>query len=442
MTSVLQVDIGRVRPLALNRRSAGLLRSFARRRRSGCSLLAGLLVSAAACACGSQAPAPRVSSPAQLSASQLLQKALHDARADGSVHEVMRGKDAGSAVTFSDDVSLHGGRQKITLTTGNVAHVLVDRDVAYISGDGLVMRRYFGFSAPAAAKIGSRWLSIPSTNRAFAGVADDVTLGSAIRDLALVGHLTELVPSRLNGRPVVGILGTASLPGAPRGSVAGTVYVTRSGTPLPVAATYSSGTRASTRIVLDRWGEGVRLRAPTHVITVTALRQAFSGSSQRSNQAATASGTSTPSGDDAWVGYWVATGRVLQAHDSAVQTRGEIIERLWLIHRACAGSRCPLELERQTAGSTANTLGSPITAPLTGTSNRWHANFVEPNVYCLGAGADYPGTERSNWKITQASPGTITALETTRTSGPDCEIGTSTIVWTAHRLSRSQTHPA
>ena len=304
------------------------------------------------------------------------------------------------------------------------------------------MRRYFGFSAPAAAKIGSRWLSIPSTNKAFPAVADEATLGSAIRDLALVGHLTELVPSRLNGQPVVGILGTASLPGAPKGSVAGTVYVSRSGTPLPVGATYTYGTRGSTRIALDRWGERLRLRAPSHVITAAALKQAFSGPTERSNQAATASGKSTTSGDGAWVGYWVATGRVLEVHDSAAQARGETIDRLWLIHRACASSRCPLELERQTAGSTANTLGSPITAPLTGTGNRWHATFVEPNVYCLGAGADYSGTERSSWKITQASPGTITALETTRTSGPQCEIGTSTIVWTAHRLSRSQTHPA
>jgi hypothetical protein len=144
----------------------------------------------------------------------------------------------------------------------------------------------------------------------------------------------------------------------------------------------------------------------------------------------------------AWIGYWQATGRVLQAHDSVIQAPGEIIHRVWRIYQACASQSCPLEFERQTAGPTAGTLATPLTAQLVSANNGWRTSFSEPNVYCKGSTADYPGVEDSHWYITRATSETIKAVETTSTSGPACETGTTKISWTARRLSVQPSTPA
>ncbi len=144
----------------------------------------------------------------------------------------------------------------------------------------------------------------------------------------------------------------------------------------------------------------------------------------------------------AWIGYWQATGRVLQARNSAVQAPGEIIHRVWRIYQACAGQSCPLEFERQTGGPTPGTLGTPLTAQLVRAHNGWRTSFSEPNVYCKGSTADYAGVEDSHWYFARAAPDTISAAETTSTSGPACETGTTKITWTARRLSLQPSAPA
>jgi hypothetical protein len=403
------------------------------RRCSGSALLASAVSSIALCACGSQTRQTTPSSPARL-----LHAALSNATARGSVHEVGSSEKSGQTVAFSDDVAAHGGRQTITLPSGQRALVLVVGDVAYISGDQAVLTHYFGLSPSAAKAVGTRWLSIPSSSRAYVVVANDATLPTALDGLSLTGRLTELAPSTISGEPVVGIKGDVSLPGAPPNSVAATIYISRSGKPLPVGATYSFSSGVSGGTMLSQWGEHLSLQAPAHVIAPHALNPVGHPSS-----AATAvPRTHTSDPGAAWIGYWQATGRVLQARDSAIQAPGEIIHRAWRIYQACASHTCSLEFERQTAGPTAETLGTPLTAQLVGTNNGWRTGFSEPNVYCMGSTADHPGVEDSHWHITRATSDTISAVETTSTSGPACKTGTTKITWTARRLSLEPSAPA
>ena len=139
-------------------------------------------------------------------------------------------------------------------------------------------------------------------------------------------------------------------------------------------------------------------------------------------------------------GYWQATGQVLRAHDSAIQTPGESIGRLWRIDGGCAKNGCHLELTREIAGATVQVVGGVMTAPLIWDAGHWQATFSEANVYCLAAGAatTVPATEDSTWTITLAAGGTITALEHTTTAGLDCITGTTELRWTAHKATIQQ----
>jgi hypothetical protein len=205
-----------------------------------------------------------------------------------------------------------------------------------------------------------------------------------------------------------------------------------------VGATFSSSNGASGSILLSQWGEHLSLQPPAHVIAPHALNPV--GHPSRAATAVPRTHTSDPGA--AWIGYWQATGRVLQARESAIQAAGEILHRAWRIYQACASQSCPLEFERQAGGPNAETLGTPLTAQLLRANNGWRTRFSEPNVYCKGSTGDLPGVEDSRWYITRATFETISAVETTSTSGPGCETGTTEISWTARRLSLQPSAPA
>jgi ketosteroid isomerase-like protein len=182
-------------------------------------------------------------------------------------------KGLGVAGSVTDNVENQAGTQKIILKSGAIARVLVTGNEAYISGNATVLNQYFGFPTAIAQTVGNRWISIPPSSTDFAEVSYDATLATVLKDFSLTGHLTELAPSTMDGQSVIGILGTASVPGQPAGTVGGTVYVSDSSKPLLVGAayTFSKGTETST---LTHWDEHLALRPPSHVVALSVLEPA------------------------------------------------------------------------------------------------------------------------------------------------------------------------
>jgi hypothetical protein len=251
------------------------------KRYSRSSVLGVVIVSFALSACGAHTPATTRSSP-----EQLLNAALNDATDIGSAHETESFQRSGRTETFSDDVGVIEGRQEITLAPGMVAHVRVIGGVAYISGNQTVLTKYFGFPAATSRAVGSRWVSFLAPSRAYSVVAYDATLDTALAGLELTGRLTETPPTTFSGEPVIGIRGTALLPGPFPPAVDATVYLSRSRKPLPVGATYSFTNGAIAKIVMDRWGEHFALQAPTDVISPSVLEHASGAPSLPSHSAA------------------------------------------------------------------------------------------------------------------------------------------------------------
>ena len=189
------------------------------------------------------------------------------------MREVERAEGSGVASSLTDNVEGQGGTQKIVLRHGAIARVLVAGNNAYISGNATVLNQYFGFQTPIAETVGARWIRIPRSSTDFAEVSYDVTLATVLKDFTLSGHLTELAPSTMDGQSVIGILGTASIPGQRAGTVGGTVYVSNSSKPLLVGATYtfSKGTATTT---LTHWGEHLSLQPPGDVVALSVLEPA------------------------------------------------------------------------------------------------------------------------------------------------------------------------
>jgi hypothetical protein len=166
--------------------------------------------------------------------------------------------------------------------------------------------------------------------------------------------------------------------------------------------------------------------AAAAVLVVPALHAFAGGGSDLSRREAAVSG------------YWQATGRVVQAVNSATQSSGETLHRRWWIRKLC-DQTCVLEMTREVAGSKPQIVGGAITAPLVWSAGHWQATFEQADVACQGADGLVPAVEGSTWTITLSATGTITATESTTTHSPDCATGTSILIWTARKL---KTQPA
>jgi hypothetical protein len=231
------------------------------------------LIAGSALATGttSAASAGRASSPG--SASGLLNQAFADARAKGSFHQALTQDVSGvhgskaTQGTLADDVTLSSGRQAITSSDGTRAEVEVIGRTAYMTGNLYALKSFFKFTTNQVAVIGSNWVSVPSTNTAFASIAYDVTASTALAEVAPSGHLTEGRRTTIDGQRVIAI--TGGVPSAFAGGADGkaTIYVTVSSDPLPVSAmiqvTQSNNSRLTLAGTMSDWGEHVRVTPPT-----------------------------------------------------------------------------------------------------------------------------------------------------------------------------------
>lgn len=209
-------------------------------------------------------------------ATSLLNKAFADARAYGSFRQTVSQIDGHAHGTLEDNVALHAGRQLITSSDGTRAQVLVYDGTAYISGNYHALRSYFSFSSSEVAVIGGNWVSIPSTISAFAAVAYDVTVPTALTEVAPAGHLTEGAAQTIDGQRVIGISGKvpATISGGASGTA--TLYVTASSHPLPVRAVTEYSSRGHPKVhmtaTMGHWGERVAVSRPLGRLAVTQLQ--------------------------------------------------------------------------------------------------------------------------------------------------------------------------
>lgn len=211
-----------------------------------------------------QAAGRRVS--ASVSATALLSRAFADAQAKGSFHQALTQVAGSDHSVLDDDVALHAGRQLLRSSLGARGQVEVVGNTVYVTGNQDALKSYFKFTSDQAAVIGTNWVSVPSTNSAFAADAYDVTVSTALEEVAPSGHLTKGPKTTIDGQRVIAING--GLPSTISGGAgsSATLYVTDTSDPLPVRtmieAKESNHTNFSQTGTLSNWGEPVTVSPP------------------------------------------------------------------------------------------------------------------------------------------------------------------------------------
>jgi len=204
---------------------------------------------------------------AAASPGSLLASIVAAGRAQHSVHYVSTGRSAALQVVSVADVGANSGIQRITFskagTTGHVT-VVVSTGTAYVRGDSFVLVNFMGFKAPAAAKYANEWVSIPRTDRAFAAVAADVTLPSAMDSLKGPGRPTAAPSTTIGGRRVVAVQWRAKV-GAKLVIVR--LYARASGRPLPVEQRATTGGSVIS-VMFGGWNEPLHVTAPTQAVPI------------------------------------------------------------------------------------------------------------------------------------------------------------------------------
>jgi hypothetical protein len=205
------------------------------------------------------------------SASATLSLALRDAAQHSSFRTTDSSVLLGHGYASTADVGPEEGQQRISISPGGQARVVVVGGVAYIAGNQAGLIHYFGFPAAAARKAGSRWVSIRSSSPGYAPASQNVLRGSVLTYLTPSGRLAETAPTRIDGTAVIGIAGAGPTLRSSGAASSLTLFVSKAGAPLPVRAVLSDKQGDHESITLGSWNEHVALKAPRGAIAIGTL---------------------------------------------------------------------------------------------------------------------------------------------------------------------------
>jgi hypothetical protein len=211
----------------------------------------------AACGSGSSQP----------TAKSLVSEALTNGAAATWVHEVTHASEPGHLFYSHNDIGATSGRQNI-VADGSIASVIVLPGIAYIRGNEKAVVHFFGIPTSHPKAIAGKWVSISSSTTGFATVTSAVTLASDFHEYKILGPLTEGSDVTLLGQKVLPISGFVA--GPSNKSIPATLYVTTTGTVLPVELSLSGGNLKSTT-VWTAWGHTVEIVAPKPSIPISKI---------------------------------------------------------------------------------------------------------------------------------------------------------------------------
>jgi hypothetical protein len=132
---------------------------------------------------------------------------------------------------------------------------LVVDGTAYVNINQLAMTSLFQAPAGVAQQFANKWLYFRSSDQAYKTITETLTLGSLLQQVTPTGAVSKLAPTVINGRSVIGLRG--ELPG----KLSGTLYVSATGSPLPVEE-ISPTASGTTTAIFSSWGEPVNVTPP------------------------------------------------------------------------------------------------------------------------------------------------------------------------------------
>jgi hypothetical protein len=218
------------------------------------------------------AAAPSATTPAALSASDLLSAAQAAVRSSGSVHTDVTYTSNGTALHYSDDATPTEGRQVVTDGNGGQETVLLVNGIGYVQGNAEALEVLSGLSAQQAGQFAGQWIEVRPGQKlgpaAFSDVISGLSLPSVASELTLSGAPSLVKPITIGGQPANGLQGTTSAADGFPIPATSVLYVADNAQRLPVQLSVQ-GNGYTYQMTFSQWGEAVHLTAPTQTIPAT-----------------------------------------------------------------------------------------------------------------------------------------------------------------------------
>ena len=158
------------------------------------------------------------------------------------------------------------GTSSITVHVGQVTlkldWALIGKTV-YFNGNGNALSGALGFTTTAASQEAGKWISATAgAGTIFQDLSSYLTVSSATTILDLVGEMSFLPATTVQGQAVVGVQGIRL---SQEEEVTETIYVKSTGAPLPVELS-QTGQGATAYTYFGPWGQPPAAKAPQRAL--------------------------------------------------------------------------------------------------------------------------------------------------------------------------------
>lgn len=177
---------------------------------------------------------------------------------EASVHVQTTVPAQGGAATYVSDTAAASGREAVTQGTSQLSSLAV-AGTLYVEANQGALTSILRVPATAAHQLAGKWLSFPSTSAVYGTLVKNLTTGQLLQQMTPTGTVTKTAPTVVDGVRVVGLQG--ELPGG----FTGTLYVSSTGSPLPVEEVFTTPVGPTTTMFSD-WGESVDVTPPTDAV--------------------------------------------------------------------------------------------------------------------------------------------------------------------------------
>ncbi len=128
----------------------------------------------------------------------------------------------------------------------------------------LLDQAYGGIPSDTAQPFANKWLSFSSGSHPYQAISQTLTLSTLLQEVMPTEGISTVAPTVINGQPTIGLRG--ELPG----KFMSTLYISTTGSPLPVESvtTTPAGT---TTAMFSEWGEAVNVTAPPAAVSVSSI---------------------------------------------------------------------------------------------------------------------------------------------------------------------------
>jgi hypothetical protein len=178
-----------------------------------------------------------------------------------------------ATVEIITDAGNAEGSQQVTYHQGKtIGHeeILDIGGVGYLRGDAFTLQNYNGFTAKAAKRYASEWLSLKKSDQAFASVTSGVLISTIATQIDIPPPQLATGTQTLHGLKVK-VLQATFQASSNNGATTVNLAVRASGTPLPVQETIDGPSTGAE--VFSDWNELLHVSAPRFSIPFSSTGQ-------------------------------------------------------------------------------------------------------------------------------------------------------------------------